>query len=138
MTAAVWACRELRKREESRQEWIKFGIEITQDRAKLRQHEHQKKEQHGACRGQDKGGIAQGVGETSAHRISPDPFGAKHLQYIDQCAGGLADPRELDIHGREHHRMVGQRIGEAFAGENGCGELGNRRPQPANIRVGGQ
>ncbi len=97
-SAAVCAAQEIRKRKEAEHDWIEFGIEVAQHRAKLRQHESEEKDQHGACRDQDEGGIPQGVAEAPAQRLGPDPLGTEHLEDSDQSAGGLANPHQHDIH----------------------------------------
>ena len=82
--------------------------------------------------------IADGVAEPSFQRLGAASFVGQHFEHLVQRTGSLADPDQRDIHRRKQRLVTRQRFGETFAGDDMRPDIGDHRPQSAEIPVGGE
>ena len=85
---------------------INFGAEIMQDRAKLRQHKHQEKDQHADRSEQQERRIAQRIGDFASQRFSAAAIVGQNLQNFFKRSRDLADPYQRHIHRWKQGRVV--------------------------------
>ena len=65
-------------------------------------------------------------------------FVGQHFEHLVERSRGLADPDQRHIHRRKQPLVPRQRLGKALAGDDARPDIGDHRPQPAEIAVGGE
>ena len=85
-----------------------------------------------------KSGIADRIRQPPLQRLAARAFAGQHLQHLIQRSRRLADPHQRDIHRRKQPLMPRQRLGKALAGDDARADVGDDRPQPAEIGIGGE
>ena len=127
-----------REIQEAENERIDLGAEIRQHAGELRQHEGEKEQQHAAGGAEHEQRIADGVAEPPLQRLGAAALVGQHFEHLIQRSGRFADADQRHIHRGKQPLMPRQGLGETFAGDDARADIGDHRPQPAEIAVGGE
>ena len=124
-----------REIQEAEDERIDLGAEILQHAGKLRQHEYQEEQQHAAGGGEHEQRIADRLAQPALQRFGAGALVRQHFQHLVQRARGFADPDQRHIHRRKQSLVPRQRLGKTLAGHDMRLDVGDDRPQPAEIAI---